>query len=622
MKSEPLTYRGLQLDLARQTESREYIKSFIDFAAEHHFTTVGVYLEWKIRTEVFDVGEDGYTPELLRELDDYAFSKNILLIPGISALGHCEMLLKDPRYQHLAELKPGDVDRWGFKVSFSRCLCPSHPGTRELLEKYLTACAGIFRHTPAFKIGLDEAWEVGYCDRCKATMKSYEDEGRIYAEHVIFIHDVLKKLGKTMMMSDDRIDFYPGILNKLPRDIIFSAWLYHRNTCSYLTHFLNQATNDQHKVYEEMGFRYVCLSSDYYVWGNIETYTAYGERRHPYGMQVACWEKYEILAQASFPAMAAIGEIWNEPGLSMKEAWNRAFRSVFKLEPDQQVIDAILFCCEKEMSPRFQGKKGMTSFPFFGPDRASRYGLKLALRTFQDFRGKVPAGDPQLVLDNLILNCRFALLNQEINLHCWELLKHQADDLPEELFAEIRSLGQDYYKMIHEHRRPDQAETVLGRWKDREKMLTDFRQNALHAGRIRMGLALPEEWSTMYTSIRIRTTDGNTVEIPFENLKQGEFFLFEKYYFIPADCEIDEIEISAYGYAGVGITWIEADTQKGHFVPEKLLNCTGLVEDPQYLLIQDVKFAFFGTRDVFSQFVDRKKGLARHTVVLKMKKEL
>ena len=87
MRSEPLTYRGLQLDLARQTESREYIKSFIDFAAEHHFTTVGVYLEWKIRTEVFDVGEDGYTPELLRELDDYAFSKNILLIPGISALG-------------------------------------------------------------------------------------------------------------------------------------------------------------------------------------------------------------------------------------------------------------------------------------------------------------------------------------------------------------------------------------------------------------------------------------------------------------------------------------------------------------------------------------------------------
>ena len=45
------------------------------------------------------------------------------------------------------------------------------------------------------------------------------------------------------------------------------------------------------------------------------------------------------------------------------------------------------------------------------------------------------------------------------------------------------------------------------------------------------------------------------------------------------------------------------------------------LEDPQYLLIQDVKFAFFGTRDVFSQFVDRAKGLAHHTVVLKMKKE-
>lgn len=622
MRSEPLTYRGLQLDLARQTESREYIKSFIDFAAEHHFTTVGIYLEWKIRTELYDVGEDGYTPELLRELDDYAYSKKIILVPGLSALGHCEMLLKDPRYQHLAELKAGDLNRFGFPVAHGHCLCPTHPGTRELLEKYFTICSKIFIHTPVFKIGLDEAWEVGYCERCRKGMKSFADEGRIYAEHVLFIHDVLKKLGKTMIMSDDRIDFYPGILDRLPNDIILCAWLYHRNTCSYLTHFLNQATNDQHKVYEEKGFRYLCLSSDYYVWGNIETYTAYANGRNPWGLQVACWEKYEILAQASFPALAAVGEMWNEPGLPVREAWNRAVRSVFRIEPSDRLIDAILFYSEHEMSPRFYGKKIMTSFPFFGPDRKSRYALRMALQTMRDFLDRVPDGEPRFILENLILNCRFALLNQDINLHCWELLKHQSPDLPEELFGEMRSLGRDYYAMISAHRRKDQAEEVLGKWQAREKMLNDFRQDALHAGRVRLGLALPEEWSTMYTSIRIRTAGGKVLEIPFENLKQGEFFLFEKYYFIPADSEIEEMEITAYGFAGVGITWIEALTDRGRFVPEKVLESSGLVESPEYLLIEDAKFAFFGTRDVFSEFEDRAKGLARHSVRLKMRKEL
>ena len=42
--------RAVQLDLARQMESMEFLKGFIDFIAENHYNTLFLYLEWRVRT--------------------------------------------------------------------------------------------------------------------------------------------------------------------------------------------------------------------------------------------------------------------------------------------------------------------------------------------------------------------------------------------------------------------------------------------------------------------------------------------------------------------------------------------------------------------------------------------
>ena len=59
--------RAVQLDLARQMESLDFIKEFIDLAAKNHYNTLFLYLEWRIRTRCVDLGEtEGYSKEELR----------------------------------------------------------------------------------------------------------------------------------------------------------------------------------------------------------------------------------------------------------------------------------------------------------------------------------------------------------------------------------------------------------------------------------------------------------------------------------------------------------------------------------------------------------------------------
>ena len=50
--------RAVQLDLARQLESMDFILNFIDFIAEKNYNTLFLYLEWRIRTRTFDIGKN------------------------------------------------------------------------------------------------------------------------------------------------------------------------------------------------------------------------------------------------------------------------------------------------------------------------------------------------------------------------------------------------------------------------------------------------------------------------------------------------------------------------------------------------------------------------------------
>ena len=129
--------RAVQLDLARQMESMEFLKGFIDFIAENHYNTLFLYLEWRVRTKTFDIGKkDGYSAEELKEIIEYAETRGIDVIPGLAALGHAELILEQKKYENYAELRNGIKGR--FQSNARHVFCPSLPETRKFIESYFT----------------------------------------------------------------------------------------------------------------------------------------------------------------------------------------------------------------------------------------------------------------------------------------------------------------------------------------------------------------------------------------------------------------------------------------------------------------------------------------------------
>ena len=89
----------LQIDLARQKERIDYVKSYMDFAVQNGYNSVLLYLENVVRApsaEYFDK-EDTYSMEEMSEIVAYGIEKGLDVIPAFENLGHLEKFFEYPQ---------------------------------------------------------------------------------------------------------------------------------------------------------------------------------------------------------------------------------------------------------------------------------------------------------------------------------------------------------------------------------------------------------------------------------------------------------------------------------------------------------------------------------------------
>ena len=127
--------RSVQLDLARQMETLDYIRQFTDLAADAGYNALTLYLEARVKTSSFPYPneEESYTLEEMEQVVDYAHEKNMIVIPVVSFLGHAELFLKHKPMQHLAESQDGKRGRFD---SRKMVMCPSNDETYRFAETY------------------------------------------------------------------------------------------------------------------------------------------------------------------------------------------------------------------------------------------------------------------------------------------------------------------------------------------------------------------------------------------------------------------------------------------------------------------------------------------------------
>ena len=142
---------GVMIDCSRDAVPNiEGLKRFLKTVAKMGYNVAMLYTEetYEVENEpYFGYKRGRYSMEEIREIDDYAASVGIELIPFIQTLAHLNQLLRWRAYRH----KIFDIDD---------ILLIDEPRTYELIENMFSTLSKTFR-SKRVHIGMDEAHHVG-----------------------------------------------------------------------------------------------------------------------------------------------------------------------------------------------------------------------------------------------------------------------------------------------------------------------------------------------------------------------------------------------------------------------------------------------------------------------------
>lgn len=221
---------GAMLDCSRNAVMKPaVVKKFIDCLAKMGYNTLELYTEDTFRPEgepYFGYLRGGYTGEEIREIDAYAASRGIELIPCIQTLAHFTNLVKLPVYRSI--------------VDTADILLIDEEKTYALLDKLFAFAADNFT-SRLINIGMDEAHMVGlgaYLDK-----HGYTDRFGLLVRHLSRVAEIAAKYGfKPHMWSDmffrlgNRGEYYGKGLHvaeevraKVPGNVELIYWDYYHS---------------------------------------------------------------------------------------------------------------------------------------------------------------------------------------------------------------------------------------------------------------------------------------------------------------------------------------------------------------------------------------------------------
>ena len=174
-----------------------------------------------------------YTADELREIDDYAASLNIEVIPCIQTLGHMEQILWRKPYAKIRDT--------------SSVMMVGEPETYKLIDKMLAHWKKVCR-SKRIHIGMDETHDLGR--GAYMNMKGYRPGFDLFNEHLAKVVKLCKKHKLDPMIWSDMYfrlgskhdDYYDvdsripdSVVRKIPKEVDLVYWdYYHKDKEFYL----------------------------------------------------------------------------------------------------------------------------------------------------------------------------------------------------------------------------------------------------------------------------------------------------------------------------------------------------------------------------------------------------
>ena len=614
--------RAAQLDLARQMETLDFIFEFIDMVSENKYNAVFLYLEDRIITPSYPLPQEteGYSCDQMRQIVEYAASKNIEVIPCVATLGHAERFLRFPQLQHLAEVRGNSRDRFGGTAKDTFCV--SQNGFYEFLFTYLDEILPLFSSN-YFHAGLDEFWNFNLCELCKAKAKTFHDEELLFLEHVKKVHAFLSSRGKRMAMWPDMFENYHSILPDVPRDIIMTEWQYQRDVRTCQAHFNNLTEEDTLARYRKLGFEVWASPADMLL-SNGQSFIDYASQyENVTGFLQTAWEKSDTFMYRTWPVIAANGR--KAAGSSGQEAFKDMIKNLFGTD-DELFILAQKSAVTRGFSRHFGtvSPSVLWSRSIFGLDAARPASVETDKLILESFRNKLTGG--RKILEDQILSLEELICSSKIKKAMLEQLDHGRNE------TAMDHLKQAFSRYLSLFRKREQSWDTLRpgitpnvftqklsgiekKFAEAEKYLENgsfLRIRRMHCDwygmpKLRISLRLNGQWHEIY----------NGCAKP-DNLEIAEFDFFHSIdrNFLHADA----VRFEHNGYGGLGLCFA-ALTDNGRIikVPGKILETENLVTDSEYLLTNDSRFCFLGSQNMYDAYVHQELVSVMHRVDVELK---
>lgn len=186
----PFNRFGTMLDCSRNAVMNlKSVKDWIDMTADMGFNMLMLYTEdtWEVENQPkFGYLRGRYTVNELKELDAYAESKGVELIPCIQTLGHLNQIFHWSEYSDIHDID--DI------------LLAGDEKTYRLIDDMFSTVSKTFK-TKVVHIGMDETHKLGrgkYYD-----LHGDRDHFKILEEHLIKVSEIAKKYDFELLMWGD-----------------------------------------------------------------------------------------------------------------------------------------------------------------------------------------------------------------------------------------------------------------------------------------------------------------------------------------------------------------------------------------------------------------------------------
>ena len=264
---------GVMIDCSRNAvPSVSGLKRFFDVISKMGYNCAMLYTEdtYEVKNEPrFGYKRGRYSMEELKEIDRYAASVGIELIPCIQTLAHLNSIFRWGEYKKIQDID--DI------------LLMEDERTETLIENMFATLSEAIS-SRKIHIGMDEAHNVGrgkyldrhgLCDRYEILLRHLNrvcEIARKYGYEPMMWSDMFFRLGnKGEYYVDEPIQFSKEVTDKVPADCTMVYWDYYSNNATRYDAMLESHKNLAEKVW---------FAGGSWVWGGFAPHTRYSNVRN------------------------------------------------------------------------------------------------------------------------------------------------------------------------------------------------------------------------------------------------------------------------------------------------------------------------------------------------------